>query len=68
MFPIYKVIDYDGNRYLLAKAVMKRARQINFLGDEKLEEFDNKIVSLSTNQILDGEIKYLGPQQKDSEI
>ena len=67
MFPIYKVIDYDGNRYLLAKAVMKRARQINFLGDEKLEEFDNKIVSLSTNQILDGEIKYLGPQQKDSE-
>jgi DNA-directed RNA polymerase subunit K/omega len=68
MFPVYKVIDYDGNRYLLAKAVMKRARQINFLGDEKLEAFENKIVSLSMNQILDGEIKYLGIKQKDSEI
>jgi DNA-directed RNA polymerase subunit K/omega len=68
MFPTYDVIDYDGNRYLLAKAVMKRARQINFVGDDELDEFKNKIVSLSMKQILDGDIKYLSAYQTNSEI
>jgi DNA-directed RNA polymerase subunit K/omega len=63
MLPIYKVIDYDANRYLLAKAVMKRARQINFVGDENLDEFSGKIVSLSLKQVFDEEIKYLDPQE-----
>ena len=67
MFPTYDVIDYDGNRYLLAKAVMKRARQVNFVGDEELDEFNNKIVSLAMKQILDGDIKYLSTYQTNSE-
>jgi DNA-directed RNA polymerase subunit K/omega len=67
MLPIYKVIDYNDNRYLLCKAIMKRARQINFLGDENLEEYEGKTVSLSLKQVFDEEIKFLNPQETSSE-
>lgn len=58
MVPIYEIIDFTDNRYLLSRAVMKRARQINFIGDEELEAFDGKIVSLSLMQILKSDIHY----------
>ena len=58
MIPIYKITDYTENRYILSKAVMKRARQINFVGDEELEDYSGKIVSLSLKQVLQGDIKY----------
>ena len=58
MLPVYKIIDYTDNRYLLSKAVMKRARQINFIGDDELEGYDGKIVSLSMRQILNGTMNY----------
>lgn len=65
MLPVYKIIDYTKNRYLLARAVMIRARQINFLGDDRLEEFGGGIVSLSLKEVLDGDIKYrLNPVKK----
>ncbi len=67
MMPMYKVIDYSGNRYLLCKAVMKRARQINFLGDDNLEAHKGKIVSLSLQQVFDKEIKFLDTQAPRSE-
>ena len=38
MVPVYEIINYSGNRYLLTKAIMKRAREINFVGDEALED------------------------------
>jgi DNA-directed RNA polymerase subunit K/omega len=59
MLPIYEIIDFDENRYLLARAVMKRAREINFIGDEGLEKESGKIASLAMRQILLHEIKYL---------
>jgi DNA-directed RNA polymerase subunit K/omega len=59
MVPIYKIIDFNGNIYLISRAVMKRARQINFIGDEELETFDGKIASLSLKQILNDEVKYI---------
>ena len=58
MVPVYKIINYNGNRYLLTKAIMKRARQINFIGDEELESYNGKIASLALKQILDKEINY----------
>jgi DNA-directed RNA polymerase subunit K/omega len=67
MLPIYKVIDYSNNRYLLCKAVMKRARQINFLGDDNLETHKGKIVSLSLQQMFENEIKFLDPLAPRSE-
>jgi DNA-directed RNA polymerase subunit K/omega len=62
MLPIYRVIEYSDNRYLLCMAVMKRARQINFLGDDNLETHKGKIVSLSLQQVFEKEIKFLDPQ------
>ena len=59
MLPTFEIINFDENRYLLARAVMKRAREINFLGDEELENENTKIASLSLKQILGKEIKYL---------
>lgn len=58
MLPVYDIIDFNKNRYLLSKAVMKRARQVIFAGDEQLEEFNGKIASLALKQVLHGEIKY----------
>jgi DNA-directed RNA polymerase subunit K/omega len=58
LIPVYNVIDFTGNRYLLAKAAMKRARQVNFVGDESLESFRGKIVSLALKQVLDNDVKY----------
>ena len=37
---------------------MKRARQINFLGDDSLEVHKGKIVSLSLHQVFDKEVKF----------
>lgn len=58
MVPIHKIVDYKGNRYLLSRGLMKRARQINFIGDEELTEFNGKIVSLSLKQVLEDNIKF----------
>ena len=59
MVPIYNIIDYTKNRYLLCRALMKRARQINFIGDDELDEYSGKITSLSLKQILGEDIKFL---------
>jgi len=58
MLPIYEIVDFNENRYLLSKAVMKRARQINFLGDEELDKYNGKVVSLALKQVLRGDVKY----------
>ncbi len=58
MIPVYEIINYSGNRYLLTRAIMKRAREINFVGDKDLENYNGKIASLSLRQILSAEIKY----------
>jgi DNA-directed RNA polymerase subunit K/omega len=62
MLPIYEIIDYSNNRYLLSKAVMKRARQINFLGDDNLDLHRGKIVSLSLQQMFEQEVKFFDPK------
>lgn len=64
MLPTYELINVTGNRYLLSKAIMKRARQINFMGDEELQRFNGKIVSLSLKQLLDENIKYYIPEEE----
>ena len=63
MVPIYEIIDFTKNRYLLSRAVMKRAREINFIGDDELNDENKKIASLALIQILRNDIKYI--LQKD---
>jgi len=59
MVPIYEIIDFTKNRYLLSRAVMKRAREINFIGDDELNDENKKIASLALMQILRNDIKYI---------
>lgn len=59
MIPIYEIIDFTKNRYLLSRAVMKRAREINFIGDDELNDENRKIASLALMQILRNDIKYI---------
>ena len=49
-------------KYKSREAVMKRGRQINFLGDDNLEAHKGKIVSLSLQQVFNEEIKFLDPK------
>jgi DNA-directed RNA polymerase subunit K/omega len=58
MLPVYEIVDFGENRYFLCRAIMQRARQINFIGDEDLEGYGGKIVSLALKQVLHGELRY----------
>jgi DNA-directed RNA polymerase subunit K/omega len=64
MVPIYEIIDFTKNRYLLSRAVMKRAREINFIGDDELNDESKKIASLALMQILRNDIKYILPKDE----
>lgn len=64
MLPIYEIIDFTKNRYLLSRAVMKRAREINFIGDDELNDESKKIASLALMQILRNDIKYILPKDE----
>ena len=66
MVPIYEIIDFTKNRYLLSRAVMKRAREINFIGDDELNDENKKIASLALIQILRNDIKYILPKDEKS--
>ncbi|MCD6121984.1 MAG: DNA-directed RNA polymerase subunit omega [Spirochaetales bacterium] len=58
IIPIDKLISYEGNIYQLTSAVIKRAIQINLVGDEELEKNKGKIVSIALKQILTEKVKY----------
>ena len=58
IIPIDKLISYEGNIYQLTSAAIKRAIQINLVGDEELEKSKGKIVSVALKQILTGKVKY----------
>ena len=44
--------------YKLTAAMIKRADQINFTGDEELEDANGKVVSLAIKQVLSKKIEY----------
>ncbi len=53
-----KIINYNGNRYEMTNAVIKRAKQISQIGDPELEEYGFKLVSLANDQVLSGRVLY----------
>ena len=58
IIPIDKLISYKGNIYQLTSAVIKRAIQINLVGNEELEKSKGKLVSIALKQVLTGKVKY----------
>ncbi|MBN2441676.1 MAG: DNA-directed RNA polymerase subunit omega [Spirochaetales bacterium] len=58
VLPLDLLVTYDANMYELTCAAIKRAAQINLLGDEELEENRGRVVSLAIKQILSRKIEY----------
>ncbi len=56
--PLDLLIKNQGNMYKLTCATIKRAVQINMAGDEELENYGGKVVSLALNQILSKKVDY----------
>lgn len=53
-----KIINFQGNRYELTNAIIKRAKQISQIGDPELEEYGFKLVSVANDQVLGGKVLY----------
>jgi DNA-directed RNA polymerase subunit omega len=58
IFPLEKLIKYDGNMYEITCASSRRAYQLAMLDDPELEENDGKAVSLAARQLFNGEIQF----------
>ena len=56
--PLDELIDFNGNRYELTCAAIKRAIQINLTGDEELKKNKGKIVPTALRQILTKKVQF----------
>jgi DNA-directed RNA polymerase subunit omega len=56
--PLDELIDFNGNRYELTCAAIKRAIQINLTGDEELKKNKGKIVPTALRQVLTKKVQY----------
>ncbi len=53
-----RIVDFDGNIYEVTNAVIRRSRQITEVGDDDLEQNNNKIVSTALTQIFSKKVEY----------
>ena len=60
--PITKMLDYTENIYELANAVIKRSNQVTQTGSEELQDYHNKPVSLSMDEILSKKVLFRNKQ------
>ena len=58
IIPLDKLINFQGNRYELTCAAIKRAIQINLTGNEELKENKGKIVPTALKQILNKKVQF----------
>ena len=60
--PITEVLDYQENIYELTNAVIKRSNQVTKTGSEELEDYHNKPISLSMDEILSKKVLFRNKQ------
>ncbi|GMO56040.1 MAG: DNA-directed RNA polymerase subunit omega [Termitinemataceae bacterium] len=63
IFPLEKLIQFNGNMYEITCAASRRSYQLSMLKDDpnfagEIEDNYGKVVSLAAKQVFDGEIKY----------
>jgi DNA-directed RNA polymerase subunit omega len=58
IFPLEKLIEYEGNMYEVTSAASRRAYQLSMLRDPEIEENEGKVVSLAAQQVFTGEIEF----------
>ncbi len=56
--PLDQIINFNGNKYEMSNAVIKRARQITEIGDEDLLVHGYKVVSTALDHVLNHKIYY----------
>jgi len=63
--PINELIDITGSRYSLVICVSKRARQITDGDDIYIRMRSNKAVSIATEEIYQGKIECVKPDENE---
>ncbi len=58
-FSLEKLINYKGNRYLLAKACIGYAKKVRFLEPDEYQKLERKDALVSLKHVLDEDVKYL---------
>lgn len=58
IFPLKKLVEYEGNSYEVTVAASRRAYQLAKVQDKILEENDGKVVSVAADQLFSKEIQY----------
>ncbi len=58
IMPLESLINFSGNAYELAAAVSMRAYQLAVLRTPEVEKNNGKVVSMSTQEILDKTVGY----------
>jgi len=58
IIPLDELIDFNGNRYELTCAAIKRAIQINLTDDEEVKKNKGKIVSTALRQVLKKKVQF----------
>jgi DNA-directed RNA polymerase subunit omega len=58
IFPLERLIEYEGNMYAITCAAARRAYQLSMLRDPEIEENDGKVVSLAAQQVFSREIEF----------
>lgn len=57
-FSLEKLLDYQGNRYELARACMEYARRVRYLVPNEYQKMGEKEALVSLHHLLEGGIKY----------
>lgn len=58
IFPLDKLVKFDGNIYEITVASNKRAYQMSMVKDPLIEENHDKVVSLAAEQLFGKEVTY----------
>lgn len=58
IFPLDKLVKFDGNIYEITVAANKRAYQMSMVKDPLIEENHDKVVSLAAEQLFGKEVTY----------
>lgn len=67
-FSLEKLINYNGNRYELARATMEYAKKVRYLETEDYHKVSEKDALVALKAVLDGNIKFVNDSNFQSDF
>jgi DNA-directed RNA polymerase subunit omega len=58
IFPLQELIEYQKNMYEITVAASKRAYQLSRIRETSLEEHEEKVISLASQEVFTGQIEF----------